>query len=159
MSLPAPNPAIQHLPMNQQFTFLVQHGDFSATLILSSKWHTLRDLAETIIRSVNFEMDHAYGFYDNLKNPHRSKEEYTLFADLGEDSKPGDKGVKSTALTDVFKTKKKMLFLFDYGDDWCFLVTCQSIEDTSSNFRKPKILAPKGELPIQYPDYDEDEDE
>jgi hypothetical protein len=52
-----------------------------------------------------------------------------------------------------------MLFHFDYGDDWHFIVTCVKTEETKSQFRKPKILEKQGTPPEQYPDYDEDEDE
>lgn len=141
--------------MQQAITFKVEHGDFSVTLVHPAN-DTLEMLAESIIRSVSFDMDHCYGFYDNLKNPYQSKEEYTLFADIGEETNPGDKGVRTTRLSDVFKPKKKMLFLFDYGDDWHFLITCKSIENTKSMFRRPKILDAKGTPPEQYPDYEEE---
>lgn len=52
-----------------------------------------------------------------------------------------------------------MLFLFDYGFDygfdWRSLVTCVTIEDTKSMFRRPKILNPTGTPPEQYPDCDD----
>lgn len=140
----------------QSLTFKVTHGDFSVTIVHPSS-HTLEDLAESIIRSVYFDLDHCYGFYSNLKRVTPSEEEYTLFADIGEEVNPGDKGVRTTMLTDVFKPKKKMLFLFDYGDDWRFIVTCQKIEETKSMFRRPKILDPKGTPPEQYPNYEEHE--
>ena len=142
--------------MPKAITFHVTHGDFSVTLVHSEK-HTLQDLAETILKAVKFDCDHCYGFYNNLKNPYRSTEEYTLFADIGEDAKEGDTGVCSTDLIHVFQPKKKLLFHFDYGDDWHFIVTCLKIEETKSNFRKPKILDPKGTPPVQYPDYDEND--
>ena len=143
--MPAPRKAL---------TFRVTHGDFSVTIVHPSV-HTLEDLAESIIRSVCFDMDHCYGFYSNLKHISLSKEEYTLFADIGEEVREHDKGVRTTLLTDVFKPKKQMLFLFDYGFDWRFLVTCETIEDTKSMFRRPKILNPTGKPPEQYPDCDE----
>ena len=140
--------------MPKFITFLIEHGDFSVTLIHSAN-DTLRDLAETILLSANFDEDHYYGFYDNLKNPYKSNEEYTLFADIGEEAKESDTGVKSTGLEGVFKPGKKLLFLFDYGDDWHFIVTCVKIEETTSKARKPKILNPTGKPPEQYPDCDE----
>jgi Plasmid pRiA4b ORF-3-like protein len=139
----------------QALTFRVTHGDFSVTIVHPSV-HTLEDLAESIIRSVYFDMDHCFGFYSNLKNISPSEEEYTLFADIGEEVSEHDLGVKTTLLTSVFKPKKQMLFLFDYGEDWRFLVTCESIEETESMFRKPKILNPSGNPPEQYPDYEEE---
>ncbi len=136
-------------------TFLIKHGDFSVTLVHSEK-HTLEDLAETILKAVKFDLDHCFGFYDKIDRRGVTKEEYTLFADIGEESNPGDLGVQTTALLDVFHPGKKLIFLFDYGDDWRFDVTCKTIEETTSKFRKPKILNPKGKPPIQY-DYSDDD--
>jgi hypothetical protein len=135
-------------------TFRITHDDFSITIVHPSV-HTLEDLAESIIRSVYFDMDHCYGFYSNLKRVTPSEEEYTLFADIGEEASAHDKGVRTTLLTDVFQPKKQMLFLFDYGDDWRFLITCEKIEETKSMFRRPKILNSIGTHPVQYPDYEE----
>jgi hypothetical protein len=136
-------------------TFNVTHGDFSVTIVHPSD-HTLDDLAASIIASVGFDMDHFFGFYSNLKNVTPSEEEYTLFADIGEEVEPHDKGVRTTCLMDVFIPKKKMLFLFDYGDEWRFIVTCESIEPTKSMFRVPRFFDKKGIPPVQYPDYDDE---
>jgi hypothetical protein len=133
--------------------FKVEHGDWSAELRLAAN-HDLDDLAYAILEAVGFECDHAYGFYDNLKNPYRSIEEYTLFATLGEDAKPDDPGVENTLVSTVFKPGKKMLFLFDYGDDWMFPVTCTG-EAEAKPFKRPKLLSTSGEPPEQYPDWEE----
>lgn len=134
--------------------FRIEHGDWNAEIQIPSEY-TLDDLAYAIIQAVGFDMDHCYGFYDNLKNPYRSKEEYTLFADIGEDAKPDDSGVETTRIDSAFRPKKKMLFLFDYGDDWMFLVTCTD-ERQGRAFKRPKLLSESGEPPQQYPDPDED---
>ena len=141
--------------MQTIFTFKIEHGDFSATIVQPTA-QTLEMLAESILDAVGFDMDHAYGFHDNLKNPYRSKEQYTLFADIGEETAKGDTGVRTTPLAAVFRPRKKMLFHFDYGDDWYFLVTCLKTEETKSKFRKPKILDKQGTPPEQYPDYKEE---
>lgn len=136
--------------------FKIKHGDWSAELQLPVT-STLADLAETIIRAVGFDMDHCYGFYNNLKRHFDSTEEYTLFADIGEDSKDDDTGVENTRIDAVFAPKKKMLFLFDYGDDWMFQVTCTG-EVESRPFRRAKVLSTTGEPPEQYPDWEDNED-
>jgi hypothetical protein len=91
-------------------------------------------LAELIIDAVGFDFDHAFEFCDNLRNPYRSKERYTLFADIGED-KPGEPGVKKIRVSDVFRPRRKVLFHFDYGDDWCFLVTCTAVKESAAKRR------------------------
>lgn len=47
--------------------------DFTATVAISGT-ESLYSLAELIIKAVKFDFDHAFGFYDNLTNPYRSKE-------------------------------------------------------------------------------------
>ena len=49
-----------------------------------------------------------------------------------------------------------MLFLFDYGDDWRFIVTCMKNEDTKSIFLRPEFLDDNGKAPDQYPDFEEE---
>lgn len=76
---------------------------------------SLHDLAEEVLSAFDFDLDHAFGFYDNLKNWARSEEGYELFADMGE--KMSFPGVKRAKVSKVFHTpKKKLLLLFDYGE-------------------------------------------
>jgi len=71
--------------------------------------------------------------------------------DIGEECKDSDTGVQGTCIADTFQPEKKMLFLFDYGDDWMFPVTCPG-EAAANPFQRPKLLATTGEPPVQYPD-------
>ena len=66
-------------------------------------------------------------------------------------------GVHNTKVSDVFFEGKKMVFLFDYGDDWFFDIICTAVRESESNHRDKKKLSEKGERPIQYPEFDEDE--
>lgn len=120
---------------------------------------TLLNLADVLLDSVGFELDHAFGFHSSLKSPYdrNMEREFTAFADHGDANIDSDTGVENTDVSDVFKKGDKMLFHFDYGDDWCFLVQCISIEKTPSRKRNPEILEVIGEFPEQYPDYHEDE--
>ncbi len=133
--------------------FTIQHGRFFADLVIAGDC-SLYDFAEFIIKTVGFDFDHSFEFCDNLKNPYRSKERYTLFADIGE-SQEGDRSVKRTRLSTVFTPKRKMLFHFDYGDDWYFLVTCTAIKESSVKKACKKVLSSKGTPPVQYPDDEE----
>ena len=133
--------------------FKVEHGDWSAELQLPAV-ESLEELANAIIKAVGFEMDHCYGFYNKLKQYFDSTEEYTLFSDIGEDCTESDTGVQGTCLADVFHPEKKMLFLFDYGDDWMFPLVCTGEMDTKP-FKRPKLLSTKGVPPEQYPDFAE----
>ncbi|MBT2289371.1 hypothetical protein J7E73_09535 [Paenibacillus albidus] len=73
---------------------------------------SLYDLAVVTIESFDFDLDHAFGFYDNIKNWTRSEKGYELFADIGEKMK--FPGVKRATVSKVFHTpKQKLLLLFD----------------------------------------------
>jgi len=117
---------------------------------------TLYNLAEAIVDSFDFYFDHAFGFYNNnIKRWRESTEGYELFADMGEKSK--FKGVKRTKINKVFdKIKKKMLFLFDYGDEWHFIVELKGIESLEEDAKYPLVVESVGKAPPQYEEMDED---
>lgn len=115
---------------------------------------TLYSLAEAIVDSFGFHFDHAFGFYDNIKKWPNSNEGYELFADIGEGSK--FKGVKITRVHKVFdKLGKKMLFLFDYGDEWHFIVELKGIELPKEGEKYPLVVESVGGVPLQYGEADE----
>ena len=120
---------------------------------------SLYKLAEVINNVFGFDFDHAFGFYDNLKNPYRSKIAFELFADMGDPTVEGAKGVKKTKVAEAFAAGRKPLaFLFDYGDEWLFEVkrTGSRAQEAPKAFWK--MIKSEGEAPEQYPAY-EDEDE
>ena len=210
---------------------------------------SLYDLALAINQAFGFDFDHAFGFFDNLKNPYGAKERYELFADLEEDledldedeleqtigaaldealeeelgmlseeerqelettfkemrnliegmdpeeargvlvdnllqdvpeedreevralladvftltdmgdeeDEPESRSVKGTPVSEAFVKGKKLLYLFDYGDEWRFIVQCQRIEEAEPKKRYPKVLEAKGDAPEQYGEWEEDE--
>src|SRR4029077_4486478 len=123
---------------------------------------TLYKFAEVIVKRFGFYFDHPFGFYDNLESPFNSKEIYELFTDLDDvEHTPGAKGVqKYYFVSDLFENRKKMLFLFDYGDTWEFIVEIlddsQQVLDVPKNYYK--LYESHGEVPEQYPNLN-DEDE
>ncbi len=90
-----------------------------------------------------------------------SDESYELFKDEPGCSPliDGAKGVRKEKIYDAFELKKKMIFLFDYGDEWLFLVECMGISDPLPKVKYPRVAETVGEAPEQYPDYDEEGDE
>jgi hypothetical protein len=52
-----------------------------------------------------------------------------------------------------------MLFLFDYGDEWQFIVELKKITEPEPNKKSPAILEIFGKPPKQYPDYEEELEE
>lgn len=118
----------------------------------------LKKLAQTILESYDFAFDHAFGFYNNLKNYYDSEKIYTLFADM-DDIEPEEfngQSVSKAMVGKVFEPGKTMLFLFDYGDEWIFHVECLSIGAAEASKSYPLIVEAKGNAPEQYPDSEED---
>ena len=136
----------------QEYHFKIQHDGFTAEVAVGGDC-SLYNFAAFIIKTVGFDFDHCFEFCDNLKNSYRSKERYTLFADIGEEA--DDPGVKKTKLSDVFHPRRKMLFHFDYGDDWFFPVTCTAINESAAKRAFKKVVATRGTPPVQYPDFEE----
>lgn len=119
---------------------------------------SLYALADTIVvDAFNWDLDHAFGFYDNLRNPYDSAERYELFVDMGEcdDQEPKPKSVKKTKVRDAFDVPgKKMLFLFDYGDENLFTVELLSFAPKEQKTSYPLVTNIKGKSPPQYPAWD-----
>jgi hypothetical protein len=126
---------------------------------------SLYDLAAAIVRAFGFDFDHAFGFFSKLTgNIYDSPVRYELFADLddgpfadGNRSKAGS--VKRTKVAQAFpQIGGKMVFLFDYGDQWEFRVEVIGFGEKAPRTRYPKVLAAVGEASPQYPDIDEDDE-
>jgi hypothetical protein len=119
---------------------------------------SLYDLAEGIVGAFDFDFDHAFGFYSKLTGHYfDSPSKYELFADL-EGGESDAKSVKRTKVAQAFPdVGSKMLFLFDYGDEWRFQVALTALGEKAPKVRYPRMLSSTGEAPPQYPDFDEDE--
>ena len=114
---------------------------------------SLYTLAQAIVRSFDFDFDHAFGFYSKLKgNIYDSPVRYELFVDIGEGE--GDaRSVKRTRIIKAFPSVgTKMRFLFDYGDEWEFLVEFVKRKPKEPQVKLPRLLISAGKAPAQYPD-------
>lgn len=88
--------------------------------------YTLYELARSIIEQFGKSFDHSFGFYSNLENWKKSEVAYELFADLEGEDQTGTKGVKNTPVLEVLSGKgDRVLFLFDYGEEWKILLVLQ----------------------------------
>ena len=119
---------------------------------------SLYDLAEGIVRAFDFDLDHAFGFYGKLTGSYtQSPLRYELFADMDGGSSDA-RSVKRTTVAQAFRgVGSKMLFLFDYGDEWRFKVEVIGLGEKVPKARYPKVLAIVGKAPPQYPDLEEEE--
>jgi hypothetical protein len=110
-------------------------------------------LAQAIVRSFDFEFDHAFGFYIKLKgNIYASPLRYELFVDMGE-AEGKARSVKRTRVIEAFPSVgAKLRFLFDYGDGWEFLVELVKRKPKEPKVKLPRLLLSAGKAPSQYPD-------
>jgi hypothetical protein len=114
---------------------------------------SLYNFAKVITQAFGFLFDHCFGFYDDLKDIRNCKKAFELFVDTG-DASPGGliQGVKKTKISQAFMNAgEKMLFLFDYGDEWRFHVEFKEIRKADKSDLKPIILESIGKAPLQYP--------
>jgi hypothetical protein len=121
---------------------------------------SLYNLAEAIVEAIGFDFDHAFGFYSKLTgSPYGSPVKYELFADMGE-GREDALSVKRTAVAAAYpKDKTKLLFLFDYGDNWRFKTERLASAPRTPRTRYPRLVGSRGEAPEQYPDPEDYEDE
>ena len=119
---------------------------------------TLYKFADAILTSFEFDLDHAFGFYDNLTCWSHSTEGYELFSDDDRDPLSEFPGVKKTPVSTVFTgIGKKMLFLFDCGDEWHFRVELTGVESAGAVKSRAVCVKSVGEALPQYGNPDEDE--
>jgi hypothetical protein len=118
---------------------------------------SLYALAQAIVRSFDFDFDHAFGFYSKLKgNIYESPVRYELFVDMGE-SESEARSVKRTRVVEAFPSVgTKMRLLFDYGDGWEFLVELLKRKPKEPKVKLPRLLMSAGKAPTQYPDPDDE---
>ena len=117
---------------------------------------SLYKLAEAINRAFDFAFDHAFGFYSKLTgNYYDSPVKYELFADMGDPSE-GALSVRKTSVAEAYpKDKAKLLFLFDYGDEWLFRTERLGSGPRVPKARYPRVVKSVGEAPEQYPEMEE----
>jgi hypothetical protein len=120
---------------------------------------TLYNFAALISKAFDFFFDHAFGFYSSLDDPYEEQQKrFELFTDMG-DGNPGALGVKEPPVAEAFpQIGAKMLYLFDYGDEWHFileLVEAREIEEPPAPIKMRrkhrKIVKRVGIAPPQYP--------
>ena len=106
--------------------------------------HSLRDLHMAIQDAFLFDDDHLYAFYIG-GNQRTGKPIYC------EDTHGEGTTAEETRIFDLELYKgQKMLYLFDFGDQWKFDVELIEIDREAPLPLKPMIIESKGEAPEQY---------
>ena len=121
---------------------------------------SLLHLAQVILGAFDFDCDHCFGFYGNIdKHPGREQTEvYEAFVDADvEPTNDCARSVERTKISTVLKeVGKRMLFMFDYGQDWRFVVELKEKRDTGPDEKLPGVLKGIGKAPLQYPPLEEE---
>lgn len=119
----------------------------------------LYKLAEAVVGAYDFDFDHAFGFFSTIGERYfDSKRKYELFVDMkSKDIEPtGAKSVKKTKIGEVWKNiGDKMLFLFDYGDNWLFVVELIGFGAVEPGTKYPRVVKRVGITPEQYLEVEE----
>lgn len=109
--------------------------------------HSLDNLCSAIVSAFDFVDEHLYEFcMDN-----RMYSEYSYQSDP-EDGEPSTR-IKLDKLG--LEIKQKFSLHYDFGDDWMFTITVQSIAETSEKV-KPTVIKEKGFIQ-QYPEWDDED--
>lgn len=115
----------------------------------------LYKLAEAIINAYNFDFDHAFGFFSKIVETrfYDSEKKYELFTDMEDEGiePTGAESVKKTKIGEVWKNiGDKMLFLFDYGDNWLFVIELVGFGIKDVKTKYPCVTKSVGKAPRQY---------
>jgi hypothetical protein len=112
---------------------------------------SLFELAQVITRAFGFDFEHAFGFFNRLAGRvFGSPVRYELFAD--EEAGGEARSVHQGTIAQAFpRTNSKMLFVYDYGDEWRFRVEVRHIRKLPPDSAVPRVTAEVGKAPEQYP--------
>lgn len=137
------------------YTFKVMLDKTTWRKIKLSHKHTLEDLHCFIQKAFDFDNDHLYSFFMDGKR----YSENAYHSSYCEDGPYADE----TIIGELGLYKgKKILYLFDYGDSWEFMVQLVDINEKEKEIKEPLITETKGEAPPQYrfeDDFDDDFDD
>ena len=112
---------------------------------------TLHDLHHAILDAADFDEDHLYSFYMSGQ----------AWDDAAEYSRgPDARHSSNERISNLpLRMKQRFLYLYDYGDQHEFDVQLTAASAEMPRGRYPTIVERHGKMPLQYPDWDEgDED-
>ena len=136
---------------NRIFEFKVSLGKKCYRIIQCLPQHTFEDLHDEIQNAFGFDNDHLYSFYLNGEKYSRN----AVYSPYTEEYPSAGEMTLSEAR---FRNRQRVMYHFDYGDDWIFdiIVGVNEAEGNIEPFKKPKTVKSVGDAPEQYAQYEYD---
>jgi len=106
---------------------------------------TLHQVADAILRAYKFDDEHLYDFKfrDQLGKAR-------VYNHPG--AREGPFATDITLRESGLPEKGLINFVYDYGDDWRFVLRLEGIAAPDKRSRRPKVIESEGRPPVQYPD-------
>ena len=112
-------------------------------VVLSGK-HTMHDLHRIILDAFDFDEDHLYSFFMDGKK-------WSDDCVVSPYDNYGHPNADKVKIGDInFDLQQRFLYLYDYGDEWTFVVEVDQMKDVDSVPFKPYVKEGKGKAPVQY---------
>jgi hypothetical protein len=118
----------------------------------------LLDLHEVIQDSVNFDRDHPFEFYlANSSSPFAHKQRLTEDDDC-EDDDWRESSFAKIKIRDLYPLgRKKLYYLFDFGDKWTFEIRkARGAKNPQAGVKYPRVVEAIGPNPEQYPAWEDE---
>lgn len=143
---------ITNIHSNESFVIKVSLGTGCYRHIQISTDSTLLELHDAIQSAFEFDDDHAHAFF--MDNKIWSKQDCYYMEGI-EDSYRTTKKYRLNHAG--LCTGKQFKYLFDFGEEWVF--QCKVLKTIEGRTDKPVVIKSKGEVPLQYGDWDDDWDD
>lgn len=114
---------------------------------------TFNDLHNAIQKAFDFDNDHLYAFF--MDGRRWSQGGLSYWSPNSDDGIPADEVQIGGAR--LFEGKN-FLYLFDFGDEWCFKVMVETINTEEKEPKEAQIIESVGENPEQYHGWDDDDE-
>lgn len=135
----------------KSYIISVSYGTGCYRHIRISGKSTLEELSNAILEAFEFDNDHLHAFFMSNR---AWENEGCYSSHYADDGCPDTNNCRLQFVG--LEVGKKFLYIFDFGNEWHF--QCKVLQVLDEDTKAPEIVRKKGEPPVQYPEYD-DEDE
>ncbi len=129
------------------YTFIVKLGNAKRSIIIDSS-NELDELCYFILKCFDFDYDHMYMV--TVKDRFGKKVNYNGCPDMSYVDSPTTEDITIGEL--AIRPCSKMEYIYDFGDNWKFEITLESISKRQGNkiMKKPELIKSTGKPPQQY---------